>query len=836
MRLRTLLPLLVPVLLVSACGDEPDLFSPREEPAATGASTGDGCALGVSDLEVLAQIEALLANVAALAEDGTLNAGQTRALRNHLETARTHVGAHRYCPARAQLDAFRDQVQDFRADGHLTDRQMSPLLQPLRLLMPATPLPGEPEETYAPGVIGELRTVEVEGGEIVFEAIDGLAVFQSDLILGYADEVEASLSGAGAAAGPGELTLMSGACTILPGICDRWTDQTIGYDFLNDWGDEGTNRMMRRRILDAIAHWEARTGMRFERRSGGERLVFGNSGGCSSWLGRKDATGLEPQFINLSTVCGFGTTVHEIGHAVGLHHEHNRWDRDSNVGIERSIIIFEKLHNFSHYLILGQDVGPYDYGSIMHYGCIAHRTAGSTGNTIEPTRPGFGCADIGQRVGLSEGDVLGAYALYPPEFSITGAADGESGDRFELGLAFTTKPVRDDYIAWTSNRGGRGVLATGPDLTIRAADLPEGSQVITAWITVNSHVVARRSITLTFHNESPVVDLGPDRTVDLNRDVFVAAATTDPEDGECPLTECSYAWDPAPAQDMGGTARYRFHAEGPLTISATVTDAGGATATDAVTVTVVNSPPQPTIEVPSAGSSISAGSRLRLSGYATDANEGPGPGPGALDCSALAWSSSDPTDSFAWSTGCEPPVTFGDPGTRTLTLTATDPQGLTRSSSVTISVVDCGTNCPPDVSFRVLTAPELDGSSFTPAFTGPGYYLSTPIHLRGRINDADGPSDNPIAYEWRMRAPCLGIGGTCPEAIVLESGTVNVADPTYGGGEIFTSFTWTPQNDVTPWSGCVTTALEHTIQLWVQDVRGETNIATRRVHLACSLM
>ncbi|KAI8770421.1 balbiani ring protein 3, partial [Biomphalaria glabrata] len=64
-----------------------------------------------------------------------------------------------------------------------------------------------------------------------------------------------------------------------------------------------------------------------------------------------------------------GTYLHELGHAIGLIHEHQRPDRDEYINVDMDNVHYALHSNFQkepeeHINDYGM---PYDYSSIMHY-------------------------------------------------------------------------------------------------------------------------------------------------------------------------------------------------------------------------------------------------------------------------------------------------------------------------------------------------------------------------------------------------------------------------------------------------------------------------------------
>ena len=241
--------------------------------------------------------------------------------------------------------------------------------------------------TYIAGVTFWNRRVD-------YVTVEGRAVFEGDILLGTVEQMELLRQ-----IHEREVDAVSGLVLeglVITGARFRWPNAMVVFT-IDD------NLPNKQRVFDAIEHWQENTNVRFREWDGEDSYVRIMPGsGCAAHVGMQGGE----QFIMLGDGCSTGNTIHEIGHCVGLWHEHSREDRDNFVEIVHDNINPQARHNFNQHISDGDDIFEYDYDSIMHYPANAFAIDRSKPTIISP-KP------IGQRDGLSPADIETVNKIYP---------------------------------------------------------------------------------------------------------------------------------------------------------------------------------------------------------------------------------------------------------------------------------------------------------------------------------------------------------------------------------------------------------------------------------------
>jgi|SRR5579864_385037 len=138
------------------------------------------------------------------------------------------------------------------------------------------------------------------------------------------------------------------------GSVQPWPGHRVAYDVTGI-----ADKFLRAEIAAAIKDWEHQTQLTFELRVNTDARFIS----------------FQPRSPDLDYCYWDGSVAsvdftcirHEIGHALGLLHEHTRSDRDANIKIHTENINRARCSLFTKNNIPGALCGSYDFASVMHY-------------------------------------------------------------------------------------------------------------------------------------------------------------------------------------------------------------------------------------------------------------------------------------------------------------------------------------------------------------------------------------------------------------------------------------------------------------------------------------
>ncbi|MGY6215007.1 M12 family metallopeptidase [Methylolobus aquaticus] len=263
---------------------------------------------------------------------------------------------------------------------------------------PATSDPSGPvrRPSLSPELSGEWRTGEFRGRMLPYRVVGGLALFEGDIVLGPASELETALT-------PPDAIAPMSIGVAHNGFLWPKTGTAYRVPFTITYGNDA--------IPTAIDQFNATFAglIQWVPRAGEADYVDFNldpndfSGGGYSAVGRVGGK----QTLGGSIEQSVPTLLHEMGHAIGLWHEQSRSDRDAYLTVQTVNLIKREKLNFDTLLDNAENLGLFDYRSVMMYHPYVFTKNGAP--TLETIPSGI---PLTNTEGYSVGDIDGVKRLY----------------------------------------------------------------------------------------------------------------------------------------------------------------------------------------------------------------------------------------------------------------------------------------------------------------------------------------------------------------------------------------------------------------------------------------
>ncbi|KAL7037362.1 hypothetical protein ACKWTF_009180 [Chironomus riparius] len=197
----------------------------------------------------------------------------------------------------------------------------------------------------------------------------------------------------------------------------RWPEGVVPFQINASYSPEFISS-----IYDSMNYISNHSCIRFVERASANNqnyiYITSTKSGCSSEVGMRH-TGRQLMNIN-EQHCPRGKIIHELLHALGFLHMHTANERDNYIQINWNNIKPDAWTNFKQFVShVSMFSTPYDYNSILHYSTKAFAVDRSK-DTIIPLRS---APDMGQRKGMSQGDIIRLNRMYKCNMTTTVFSD-----------------------------------------------------------------------------------------------------------------------------------------------------------------------------------------------------------------------------------------------------------------------------------------------------------------------------------------------------------------------------------------------------------------------------
>ncbi|XP_034117454.1 hatching enzyme 1.2-like [Drosophila albomicans] len=193
-------------------------------------------------------------------------------------------------------------------------------------------------------------------------------------------------------------------------VQNLWPNTQMYYHLSSELSDKEKSN-----VRSALAVFNEKTCLKFEEVEESSPLhyvYYNKSNGCQSHVGYNPFH--KPHVVHVNEYCLSHTGIiqHETLHALGLHHEQKRQDRDQHVIINWANIEHGQAYNFQIERGTTSFGVPYDLNSVMHYYKNAFAKdrriptiyAKVNGKPVE--------REMGNLLGPSEGDLIKIRKMY----------------------------------------------------------------------------------------------------------------------------------------------------------------------------------------------------------------------------------------------------------------------------------------------------------------------------------------------------------------------------------------------------------------------------------------